>query len=70
MPDAFDPATHREPLPSPCINLCVMEPHTGLCRGCLRTIDEIIGWSSANEQDKRRIWVDIATRRQSADGAT
>ena len=28
-------------LASPCINVCEMEQPSGLCRGCLRTLDEI-----------------------------
>ncbi|MDO9217322.1 MAG: DUF1289 domain-containing protein, partial [Lacisediminimonas sp.] len=35
------------PPPSPCIDICRMEQHTGLCVGCLRTIDEITAWGGA-----------------------
>ena len=28
-------------LPSPCVSVCAMELSKGLCRGCLRTLDEI-----------------------------
>ena len=35
-------AKDTTPVPSPCISLCEIAPDTGLCRGCLRTIDEII----------------------------
>jgi predicted Fe-S protein YdhL (DUF1289 family) len=36
---------------SPCINVCVLDERN-VCRGCLRTIDEIAGWGrmSAAEQ--------------------
>ena len=36
---------------SPCINVCVLDERD-VCRGCLRTIDEIAGWGrmSAAEQ--------------------
>lgn len=64
--DGFDPATHVGKLPSPCISLCVMAPHSGLCQGCHRTIDEIIGWSSASEERKRRIWLAIHARSKPA----
>jgi predicted Fe-S protein YdhL (DUF1289 family)/8-oxo-dGTP pyrophosphatase MutT (NUDIX family) len=33
----------RRVVPSPCIGICVLDPR-GLCRGCLRTGDEIGGW--------------------------
>lgn len=58
----FDPETHAGPLPSPCINLCRMDPASGLCQGCLRTIAEIVAWSRAGESDKRAIWQEIRRR--------
>jgi len=54
----------QSPVPSPCISLCEMAPDTGLCRGCLRTIDEIISWSRASENDKRAVWAEIRRREQ------
>lgn len=50
------------PVPSPCISLCDMAPDTGLCRGCLRTIDEIVAWGSADDDTKRAIWHAIGQR--------
>jgi predicted Fe-S protein YdhL (DUF1289 family) len=57
-------------VPSPCINICRMNPATGWCEGCLRTIDEIAGWSRASEPERRRILAELAARRaRSAAGA-
>ena len=39
MSDAIKPAWAR--VQSPCVNVCRMDEHTGLCAGCLRTLDEI-----------------------------
>lgn len=61
----FDPAADSGKVPSPCISICRMNPHTGLCEGCLRTIGEIAQWSTATDETKRRIWVEIR-RRQDA----
>jgi predicted Fe-S protein YdhL (DUF1289 family) len=58
----FDPADGSGAAPSPCINVCTMNPQTGLCDGCLRTIAEIAGWSSTSEQEKRAVWVEIRRR--------
>ena len=44
----------RSPL-SPCLGICLMDPATRMCRGCLRTIDEIRGWYEASAADKRAI---------------
>ena len=42
-------------VPSPCISICQMSPKTGLCVGCLRTIDEIANWSVLLDDEKLRI---------------
>jgi predicted Fe-S protein YdhL (DUF1289 family) len=55
----------QSPVPSPCINVCQMDPVSGLCRGCLRTIDEIVAWGRASEDEKRAVWAEI--RRREAD---
>jgi hypothetical protein len=39
-----------------------MAPDTGLCRGCLRTIDEIVAWGTASEDYKRAVWAEIRRR--------
>jgi len=40
---------------SPCVNVCVMDDATGLCRGCYRTLDEIARWSVMTDRDKRAV---------------
>lgn len=55
-------------VPSPCINVCTVDEARGLCRGCLRTLDEIARWSSMSEHDKLQVWRLIRLRRQ--DGGT
>jgi prolyl-tRNA editing enzyme YbaK/EbsC (Cys-tRNA(Pro) deacylase)/predicted Fe-S protein YdhL (DUF1289 family) len=49
-------------VPSPCSSVCRMNEVTRLCDGCYRTIDEILQWSSADDQVKRTIWSRIAQR--------
>ena len=56
------PPEQQTPVPSPCINVCRMVPETGLCEGCLRTIDEIVAWGSAGDDYKRAVWADIRRR--------
>ena len=51
------------PCPSPCVNVCRMDEATGLCLGCLRTLDEIALWSVLDEEDKRAVWAALAQRR-------
>lgn len=51
-----------EQLPSPCISVCAMVAATGLCGGCLRSIEEIAGWSRMDDAAKRQVWQSIAQR--------
>ena len=60
----YDPAADTGKAPSPCISICKMNPQTGLCEGCFRTIEEIAQWSSATEEMKRQVWVEIKRRQE------
>jgi len=51
-----------EDVPSPCMSVCRMEAATGLCEGCLRSLDEIAAWSSMDDAGKRRVWQLIEQR--------
>ncbi|MBI4291919.1 MAG: DUF1289 domain-containing protein [Betaproteobacteria bacterium] len=48
---------------SPCINVCRMDPVTGLCEGCYRTLDEIAEWSSLGESEKRAVLALLPARK-------
>ncbi len=48
--------------PSPCINVCRMDPRTGLCEGCLRTLDEIAAWSTLDPEQKRAVLAQLPSR--------
>lgn len=47
---------------SPCIKLCVIEPASGWCLGCGRTIDEIIAWGSLGESDRLALMAGLPER--------
>ena len=49
---------------SPCINVCRMHPRTGLCEGCLRTIDEITVWSRLDDAGKLGVLARVDQRRE------
>jgi len=40
-----------------------MDAKSGLCEGCLRTLDEIAGWATATDDAKHLILAAIAQRR-------
>jgi predicted Fe-S protein YdhL (DUF1289 family) len=50
-------------LPSPCIQLCVLDQSSGLCLGCLRSGDEIAAWPKADDRLRAEILVRVAKRR-------
>ena len=57
------------PVPvSPCLGICLMDPGTRTCRGCLRTIEEIAGWYNATPAEKHAILARLAERRRATAG--
>jgi uncharacterized protein len=54
------------PVPSPCTSVCVIHPRSGLCAGCLRTLDEIAEWSLLDDDAKREVWMALAKRQSAA----
>lgn len=51
------------PVASPCTSVCRMDDATGLCEGCLRSIDEITVWSLLDDTEKRALLQTLAARR-------
>lgn len=48
---------------TPCINVCTMNPGTGMCEGCARTIQEIASWARLTPADRRRIMAELPSRK-------
>lgn len=57
------------PVRSPCISICRIDPGTGLCEGCLRTLDEIAAWGALDDRARRAILVALDARRIGRDAA-
>lgn len=51
------------PPTSPCIGVCQIEPRTGLCLGCARSMDEIAGWLAMSPEAKRAVLAALPARR-------
>jgi hypothetical protein len=62
-PFPYAPASQDE-VKSPCVNVCRMNSRTGYCEGCLRSIDEIAGWSQFSADEKRAVIARLAARRE------
>lgn len=52
----------RQEIDSPCINICMVHPDSGLCTGCLRSIDEITRWSKMSPQERAEITLTLPAR--------
>ena len=51
------------PVPSPCVSLCKMNRNSGLCEGCLRTLDEIAAWGSLDDLARLAVLRHLPARR-------
>ena len=54
-------------IPSPCINVCRMDPASQLCSGCFRSLEEIAGWAAASDAERVAILARVTHRRLAAD---
>ena len=57
-----DKIWRREEIESPCVKTCVVHPAERICVGCLRTIDEITGWSRMTHDERRAVMADLPAR--------
>jgi len=47
---------------SPCVRVCAIDAHTGLCTGCGRTLEEIAGWTKMTDEERERIISTLSDR--------
>ena len=62
MPKRSPPGRGEPGVASPCIGVCRIDTRTGLCEGCLRTLDEIAAWSTLDDDARRDVWDAIRRR--------
>ena len=51
-------------IPSPCVGVCRLERDTGLCEGCLRSIEEIRDWGRGTDEERLEILMRLKQRRR------
>lgn len=54
------------PIVSPCTNICRIDPATGWCLGCGRTLDEIARWGSTTGADRDAVMAQLPARMASS----
>ena len=57
-----DDSGRRDGGESPFIKVCVIHPDARLCTGCLRSIDEITGWSRMTPEARRAVMDELPLR--------
>jgi uncharacterized protein len=48
---------------TPCVSICVMDPVTGLCEGCGRSLQEIAAWGMLTPDQRKAIMAELPKRR-------
>ncbi|MCK0094885.1 DUF1289 domain-containing protein [Yoonia sp. F2084L] len=61
-PENTDHIWARAEIESPCVKVCVIEPKSRLCTGCLRSIDEIGGWSRMTAAARSEVMDELPSR--------
>ena len=51
-----------EPISSPCVNVCSIDPDDGYCEGCRRSLDEIARWTTMAATERDRIMGELKNR--------
>jgi uncharacterized protein len=51
-----------QPITSPCIRICSVNPRTGYCDGCYRTLPEIAKWSRFSQEERDGITAELSGR--------
>ena len=47
---------------TPCTKVCIVEPNSGLCLGCGRTLGEIANWTALADDERSRIMTGLPRR--------
>ncbi len=47
---------------TPCTKICTIDPASGLCVGCGRTLDEIARWSALTDDERTRVMAELPRR--------
>jgi predicted Fe-S protein YdhL (DUF1289 family) len=50
-------------LETPSVNICLPDAKTGFCAGCGPSLDEIAGWASMSDSERRAIMAKLPLRK-------
>lgn len=64
LPEPDSRKTEEVPEPTtPCVGVCRLDSAGAYCTACLRSLDEIAGWSRFTRSEKRAVLATLAKRR-------
>jgi len=66
MPDT-PASTPPRSIASPCVMVCTVDGASGLCLGCLRTLQEIATWSRMTDEGRADVMADLPGRKSRID---
>jgi uncharacterized protein len=49
---------------TPCTRVCTLDPASGLCLGCGRSLAEIARWTQMSDAERARLMAELPRRRQ------
>jgi uncharacterized protein len=50
------------PIQTPCNKVCTIDPASGLCAGCGRSLDEIARWTALTDAERARVMAVLPQR--------
>lgn len=57
------PSAPPRPIDTPCVALCAVDPQSGLCFGCFRSLKEIAAWSRFTDAEREALMRELPGRR-------
>ena len=52
---------------SPCVGVCTIDGPSGLCAGCGRSIDEVVGWGGLSQAERLAVMAALPGRKRALD---
>jgi predicted Fe-S protein YdhL (DUF1289 family) len=49
---------------TPCVAVCQIDPKTGFCLGCFRTLKEIAQWGKFSEEERQALLPELDRRKE------
>ena len=49
---------------TPCIKVCIVDGRSGLCVGCLRSLEEISAWGRLNPEERETLMAELPARHE------